>query len=118
NLRFTNQQTAAINIQIINNYVNGPNRQFRVQLFGPTGDGSLGSPDTATVTIIRDDPGATTNALLAQPFPDPQPAMNGQLMVFLAPPAAGGQWRFPWEFAWRDSGGTASNLVAGVYPIQ
>ena len=39
-------------------------------------------------------------------------------MVTLLPPAAGGQWRFPWELAWRNSGTTAANLVTGEYPIQ
>jgi sugar lactone lactonase YvrE len=46
------------------------------------------------------------------------PAMNSSLTVALLPPMANGQWRFPWELSWRDSGTTASNLVAGNYPIQ
>jgi hypothetical protein len=46
------------------------------------------------------------------------PPMNGQIGVTLLPPEANGQWRFPWELAWRNSGQTASNLVAGNYPIQ
>ena len=44
--------------------------------------------------------------------------MNGQLTVWLPPSGAGMQWRFPWEFAWRNSGGTASGLVAGDYPVE
>jgi sugar lactone lactonase YvrE len=50
--------------------------------------------------------------------PYPQPAMNGQLVVTLLPAAANGQWRFPWEVAWRTNGQTASNLVAGNYPVE
>ena len=46
------------------------------------------------------------------------PSMNGQLVVTLLPPAANGQWRFPWEAGWRNSGQTANNLVAGNYPVQ
>jgi len=38
--------------------------------------------------------------------------------VTLSPPEAGGQWRFPWEVAWRDSGEAATGLVAGDYPIE
>jgi len=47
-----------------------------------------------------------------------QPPANGQITVTLVPPAAGGQWRFPWEQAWRDSGTTAANLAVGEYPIE
>ena len=42
---------------------------------------------------------------------------TGQLQVTLVPPAANGQWRFPWEVNWRNSGSVATNLVAGEYPI-
>ncbi|HEY1716827.1 MAG TPA: LamG-like jellyroll fold domain-containing protein [Verrucomicrobiae bacterium] len=47
-----------------------------------------------------------------------QPAMTSQLQVTLLPSEANGQWRFPWEVAWRNSGQTASNLVAGNYPVE
>ncbi len=47
-----------------------------------------------------------------------QPLTTSQLQVTMLPAAAGGQWRFPWEVAWRNSGQTASNLVAGNYTIQ
>ena len=39
-------------------------------------------------------------------------------MVTLLPPEAGGQWRFPWEAAWRDSGSTAGNLAEGEYAVE
>ena len=47
-----------------------------------------------------------------------QPAMNGSLNLTLLPSEANGQWRFPWELAWRNSGQTASNLVQGNYDIE
>ena len=46
------------------------------------------------------------------------PLMTGSLMVTLIPTVAGGQWRFPWEFAWRDSGTIASNLAPDNYTIE
>lgn len=46
------------------------------------------------------------------------PLATANLIVTLVPPEAGGQWRFPWEVAWRDSGTGASNLAAGNYTIQ
>ena len=46
------------------------------------------------------------------------PVATGSLNVTLSPPEAGGQWRFPWEVAWRDSGEAATGLVAGDYPIE
>jgi hypothetical protein len=46
-----------------------------------------------------------------------QPPMTNQLTVTLLPPEAGGQWRFSWEVTWRNSGQTASNLMAGNYPV-
>ncbi|HVM50593.1 MAG TPA: SBBP repeat-containing protein, partial [Candidatus Acidoferrum sp.] len=47
-----------------------------------------------------------------------QPPMSGQLVVTLLPPEANGQWRFPWELAWRNSGDTAGNLVPGNYTVE
>jgi NHL repeat len=47
-----------------------------------------------------------------------QPPMNGTLTITLIPTNAGGQWRFPWEIAWRNSGQAATNLVAGNYPVE
>jgi hypothetical protein len=46
------------------------------------------------------------------------PGTNSALEVTLLPPEAGGQWRFGWEQGWRASGSTASNLVAGNYPVE
>ncbi|HEX3800918.1 MAG TPA: hypothetical protein VH413_19655 [Verrucomicrobiae bacterium] len=46
------------------------------------------------------------------------PGMGGALMVTLLPSEAHGQWRFPWEIAWHDSGFTATNLAGGNYPVE
>jgi sugar lactone lactonase YvrE len=46
------------------------------------------------------------------------PAGNAQLAITLLPKRARGQWRFPWEQGWRNSGQVASNLIAGNYPIE
>ena len=84
----------------------------------PSPGASLGSPSTATVTIHENDVGGATNSLLAVALPTSQPLMNGQLTVTLAPPEAGGQWRFPWDLGWRTNGQTVANLVPGDYPIE
>ena len=48
-----------------------------------------------------------------------EPPMNGQLVVTLLPPEAEGQWRFPWESGWHNSGDVVSNLIGGKnYPIS
>ena len=47
-----------------------------------------------------------------------QPAMDGQLVVTLLPPEANGQWRFPWEPGWHNSGEVVSNLVTGELSRQ
>jgi hypothetical protein len=47
-----------------------------------------------------------------------QPQNNASLTVILLPAEAGGQWRFPWELTWRNSGDTATNLVQGEYPVE
>jgi hypothetical protein len=118
NLNFNaGQASLSFSIPIIDNFINGTNLRFQVQLLNPT-VGSVGSPSTATVRIVRDDPGAATNALLTQVFPNSAPALTGSLTIYTEPPEAGGQWRFPWEFAWRNSGSTAVNLSAGDYPVE
>ena len=45
------------------------------------------------------------------------PAMTGALVVFLQPTNASGQWQFPWDQFWRNSGDVVSNLVPGNYPL-
>ena len=111
-------QATNITIQILDNYLNRADIQFEVQLRFPSEGAALGNPSTATVTIHENDTGDVTNRLLAVVFPTGQPPVNGRLAVTVGPPEAGGQWRFPWELAWRNSGQTASNLVQGNYEIE
>ncbi len=56
---------------------------------------------------------APTNPVVYMP-----PAMTGKLMVTLLPPEANGQWRFPWEQVWHNSGQVVSNLAQDNYSIQ
>ncbi|HEY1717245.1 MAG TPA: hypothetical protein VGH42_03000 [Verrucomicrobiae bacterium] len=46
------------------------------------------------------------------------PIMTGKLMVTLPPPEAGGQWRFPWEQTWHNSGEVVSNLAKDNYTVE
>jgi uncharacterized protein YjiK len=56
----------------------------------------------------------TANAVTYSP-----PPMNSSLTLILGSnPPTGAGWRFPWEVAWHNSGNTASNLVAGNYPVE
>jgi hypothetical protein len=117
-LTFANgQASSSIVITIIDNGLDAPDIQFDVQLSNPTA-GSLGSPSVATVTIHLNDPGGATNSLIVTVAPSAQPAMNSQLTVETTPATVAGQWRFPWDLAWRSSGDTVTGLVAGNYPID
>ena len=122
-LLFTNgEPSKTINIGLRDNFLVGPDKTFVVQLSNPTGgSGSLGNPAEATVTIHYNDPLTSSNSLLVQAFPGPVPDRSGSLRVTIAPPlppTAGGFWRFPWEFAWRNSGELVTNLVQDEYPIE
>jgi len=63
--------------------------------------GNVYVADTLNNTIRK---GVFTAYAATNPVPYPRPAMNGQLAVVLLPEAANGQWRFPWELGWRNSG--------------
>jgi Big-like domain-containing protein/NHL repeat-containing protein len=76
--------------------------------------GNLYLADSGNGTIRK---GSFTAYNPANPLPYSLPAMNGQLAITMQPPAANGQWRFPWEVAWRTNGQAAGNLVAGNYPV-
>ncbi len=77
--------------------------------------GELFVADMGNNTIRR---GVLTPFSPAQPVAYTPPPMNGQLRVTLLPPKANGQWRFPWELGWRDSGTVATNLAKDSYTIQ
>ena len=77
--------------------------------------GNLYVADCYNNTIRK---GVATAYVAANEVSYSQPAMNSSLAVTLLPPEANGQWRFPWELGWRTNGQTASNLVAGNYPVE
>ena len=47
-----------VTIPILNDGIREPSKTFRVSLSNPSGGGVLGSPNTTTVTILDNDPGA------------------------------------------------------------
>jgi len=59
-----------------------------------------------------------TDLTVAHRFPSPPDNSQGNLAVYLTPPESNGQWRFPWDLAWRNSGDTVSNLLVGNYTIN
>ncbi len=77
--------------------------------------GNLYVADTPNNTIRK---GIFTQLGVANPVTYSHPAMNGALQVTLLPPQANGQWRFPWEVTWHNSGFTATGLAAGNYPVE
>jgi len=111
------QQSTNLTIGIIDNYLDGPDIQFSVQLFNPSA-GTLGTPATATVTIHQNDLGVATNSLVTIASPSAQPPTSGALTMMLTPPDANGQWRFAWELGWHPSGYTETSLQAGNYPVE
>ncbi len=97
------------------NFFKGPDLLFSVLVFIPSA-GALGVPFTTTVTIHQYDAGGSTYSLLTTAAPTAQPAANGLLGHAHATrgrrPVA-----LPGDLAWRNSGDTVSNLVAGNYPL-
>jgi sugar lactone lactonase YvrE len=94
----------------------GSNAQF----YGPEGivvdsAGHLYVADTYNNAIRK---GIFTQYAAPNSIPYTPPPTGAQLTISLLPPEASGQWRFPWEFGWHNSGFTASNLVAGNYPVE
>jgi hypothetical protein len=68
--------------------------------------------------IMDDDGSAATNSLIDIRAPGTAPLASGSLRVVLEPALAVGQWRFPWEAAWKDGGNVVTGLVAGNYEIE
>jgi hypothetical protein len=77
--------------------------------------GNVYVADTYNNTIRK---GVFSQYTSALSVPFTPPPTTGQLMVTLQPPEASGQWRLPWEAAWRDSGTTATNLARGEYAVE
>ncbi len=118
-LSFTDGETLkTVVIPVVNDYSFEGNQQFSFLLSLPGSGGSLSTPSGATITIVDDDPPASTNSLLETVFPSAVPAHDGQLRVNLLPVSAAGQWRLVWETAWRNSGETIGGLPSGNYEVE
>jgi sugar lactone lactonase YvrE len=76
--------------------------------------GNLYVADTVNETIRK---GAFTAYGINNPVAYTPPGTSGSLQVSLLPASANGQWQFPWDQFWRNSGDVVSNLVPGNYPI-
>jgi sugar lactone lactonase YvrE len=77
--------------------------------------GNLYVADTGNNVIRK---GKFTAYTATNPAPYIPPQTNGKLSITLLPSEANGQWRFPWELAWRPNGQVASNLAVGTYPVE
>ena len=118
-LTFTNGETSkTVMIPIVDDQYYEGNQSFGFLLSVSGGNGSLGSPAAANITIIDDDPPSSTNSFLEYVFPRVVPPHNGQLRVTTEPAIAGGQWRQVWETAWRNSGDTIGGLPTGNYEVE
>jgi hypothetical protein len=119
-LFFTNgEPSKTITVGVRDNFLSGPDKSLQVVLNNSTGGtNSLGNPSVTTVTIHYNDTPTTNGSLLVQAFPGPVPDLSGSLQVTLLPGNIGGQWRFPWELGWRNSGDLVTNLAQDNYDIE
>ena len=118
-LTFTNgEPSKTLFITIRDDSLPESSESFEFQLSNPGGGASLTNPSTATITIVDNDGGFATNSFLTIAFPTAVPNASGRLRVTLTPPEAGGQWRFPWELGWRNSGVLVTNLVPENYDVE
>jgi hypothetical protein len=118
-LQFSAGETSkTVLVPILNDSAYEGDQSFSFSLSNPLNGGTLGSPNSATVAILDDDPIGATNSVLGVIFPSSVPPHNGSLRVFLEPSEAQGQWRLPWEFAWRNSGTLLSGLASGNYEVE
>jgi outer membrane protein assembly factor BamB len=107
-----------ITIPLLNDFVPDGMRQFEIDLTASSVDSIVITPGIAVVTIADDDAPLEHNSFLEFGFPSDRPTQRGRLQVYLQPPAASGQWRFPWELLWRNSGDIAGDLDPGEYPVE
>jgi hypothetical protein len=125
-LVFTPSQTSqTITVPIIDDPSYEGNQQFAFILTDVVGgNGSLGSPSSAVITIIEDDPPGSTNSFVEKVNPGSMPLHDGQLRVILQPlqvpePAEfDGRWRLAWESGWHNSGATLNGLSSGNYEVE
>jgi hypothetical protein len=95
--------------------IEGP-ETFTICLSSPSNGGSIAEPGCAIIAISDND--ANTASCLDTAPPSPAPSATGSLCIDLAPSQAYGQWRFPWESCWRNSGVTVSGLAIGNYDVE
>jgi hypothetical protein len=118
-LSFTNGELSkTLQIQVFPTAYYVGDRTFHFELFS-SGDGSsLGSPNSAVVTILDTNSPASSNSVTQNPFPSQLPPHSGRLSITLMPMNCNGQWRLLRETAWRNSGDVVSNLAAGNYEVE
>jgi hypothetical protein len=114
-----NQYSQTISIPIVDNPVYEGNTAFSFVL-SPAGanDGTVGTPDIATITIIDVNPPSTNGSVLQSPFPSQLPEHDGSLQVIiLTNNGAQGQWRLTWDTTWHNSGDIIGGLCVSNYPV-
>ncbi len=117
-LTFTNGQTnAVIVVPLIDDPYVKTNMNFTVKLDFPSG-GILGAVSNATVRILDNDAGSTTNSLTIPRLPQNPPDHTGSLRVTLLPAEAHGQWRLSGELLWRNSDTSVAGLPQGQYQVE
>jgi len=118
-LVFANGERAkTITIAILDDCLYEADETFEVRLSFPGPGAMIASPSVATITIIDNDAGVSSNSLLCVFFPGEPPVTAGRLRVTIVPPEAEGQWRFPWELGWRPSGVIVGGLESGSYDLE
>ncbi len=95
---------------------------FSVRLTGTTGGLTIGSPGTATVTIVDDEIVVAAGDPLVTIAPDAVSPSSGVLKVNLANDGSAGAWRLLGEPGWRassdDTGPDATGLTTGDYTVE
>ncbi|MEY2518221.1 MAG: large repetitive protein, partial [bacterium] len=95
--------TATFSVTVIGDNVVEPNETFVVTLSSPTGGLSLGSPSSATVTILNDDAARSVTIAGASTAEGNSGSKTVTLTLTLSAPAVGGE-----TVAWATSNGTAT----------
>lgn len=109
----------SVRILIGDDFFAEPTESFFIRLTDPSPGAQLGSPAIVTINILASDAGADTNSLFQFAPSDHLDLANlGAIAMTLEGAEGRGQWRFPWDFAWRNSGTTASGLEAGDWSVH
>jgi hypothetical protein len=106
-----------VTITLLDEFVPDGDRIFEVHL-DSSHAGELAIPSVCQVKTIDNDASLEDSSFLDYAIVGNRPATRGELQVLLKPDEAAGQWRLPWELAWRGSGDLASDLDPGEYPVM